>query len=58
MPLARLGELWEPWVYLIDPATNTLTVLSTDDPDHPTARHTFTTPPAAGSTGSTVGGRR
>ncbi|MEV6931374.1 hypothetical protein AB0M46_43720 [Dactylosporangium sp. NPDC051485] len=42
VPVARLGELWEPWVYLIDPATNTLTVLSTDDPTNPAATYTFT----------------
>ncbi|MEV6931601.1 hypothetical protein AB0M46_44905 [Dactylosporangium sp. NPDC051485] len=42
VPVARLGELSERWVYLIDPATDTLTVLSTDDPTNPATTHTFT----------------
>src|SRR6185369_1504874 len=46
VPVARLGELSGLWVYLIDPAANTLTVLSADDPASPTARYTFTAPPA------------
>jgi hypothetical protein len=41
VPVARLGELSGLWVYLIDPAVNTLTVLSTDDPASPTARYTL-----------------
>ncbi|MEV0133678.1 hypothetical protein AB0H83_35100 [Dactylosporangium sp. NPDC050688] len=61
VPVARLDELSGPWVYLIDPAANTLTVLSTDDPDHPVARYTFTappTPPTLPAPGRAVGGQR
>ncbi|MFG2043948.1 hypothetical protein [Dactylosporangium sp. NPDC048998] len=51
VPTHRIGELSGQWIYLLDPQTNTLTVLSTDDPANPAATYTFTEPSTTAATG-------